>query len=467
MRTNYTAIINILPNEILLDIFDHIRLSRTDLESMLKPVWKWHVLVHVCRRWRQIVFASPLRLNLELLCTNGTPVRDYLDYWPAFPIVIDYTSFRGLTPCDEDNIIVALEHRTRIHQIHLPVSMSLWSKMATVMQEPFPALTSLSVSTRNVPCLLPVGFLGGSAPRLREIRFQGFPSPTFLNLFPHTSDLVKLDLADCDGHLTGGVSLAESMTMLHKLKSLSIRLDKTLTSRTQVFQPRTTWAVLPSLTSFSFDGGSAYLEDFVARIDAPELNSVKIQFWDPNGYQIPQLSGFLNRTALKESRLEEAKLYFDRTDNGSIKLNRGPGRPPFSINVAICEGINYQLHCVAQVLCKTSAMYANVVRLEIEADDRVEGDEDHYEDLDLDLDNVYWPELLGSFIAVETLHVKADSDFAESIVHALEDTRVLPALNLLYFKGVGVGAGATAGPFVLPGRDCTVHYEELDSGGSD
>jgi hypothetical protein len=49
---------------------------------------EWHTLVHVCRRWRDLVFASPRRLNLRLLCRKDTPVREMLDIWPALPIVI-------------------------------------------------------------------------------------------------------------------------------------------------------------------------------------------------------------------------------------------------------------------------------------------------------------------------------------------------------------------------------------------
>jgi hypothetical protein len=70
------------------------------ITATLRPVWKWHTLVHVCQRWRQIVFASPRRLNLQILCTHGTPVRKNLGIWPAFPIAIDYYSIEksGLTP---------------------------------------------------------------------------------------------------------------------------------------------------------------------------------------------------------------------------------------------------------------------------------------------------------------------------------------------------------------------------------
>ncbi|KAN0131025.1 hypothetical protein V8E53_011158 [Lactarius tabidus] len=195
-RKNYATMVDMLPDELLLHILDQIRLSEKFRHI---PVWKWHVLVHVCRRWRRIVFASPLRLDLQLLCTYGTPVRKYLACWPALPIVVDYnTIFGQVTPDDEENIITALEHCTRIRQINIKVSSSLWSKMATVMQHPFPALTSLWISAlnENVPLLLPIGFLGGSAPGLREIWFQ--PTPTLPTVLSYTSDLVKLYLMDSD-----------------------------------------------------------------------------------------------------------------------------------------------------------------------------------------------------------------------------------------------------------------------------
>jgi hypothetical protein len=47
------------------------------------------------------------------------------------------------------------------------------------MQEPFPLLTYLDISTKddNIPVLL-AEFLGGSAPRLQEITLYGIPYPT-------------------------------------------------------------------------------------------------------------------------------------------------------------------------------------------------------------------------------------------------------------------------------------------------
>ncbi|KAH8980986.1 hypothetical protein EDB86DRAFT_2977911 [Lactarius hatsudake] len=64
--------IDTLTDNVLLAIFDLIRISRTSFELHCYPVWNWHTLVHVCHRWRQIIFASPLRLDLQLLHERNT-----------------------------------------------------------------------------------------------------------------------------------------------------------------------------------------------------------------------------------------------------------------------------------------------------------------------------------------------------------------------------------------------------------
>ncbi|KAH9056310.1 hypothetical protein EDB87DRAFT_1260555 [Lactarius vividus] len=74
--------ISMLTDNVLVEIFDFCRKDHDQCPS--SPVWKWHILVHVCRRWRQITFASPRRLNLQILCIDGTPVRKNLGIWPDY-----------------------------------------------------------------------------------------------------------------------------------------------------------------------------------------------------------------------------------------------------------------------------------------------------------------------------------------------------------------------------------------------
>ncbi|KAH9055713.1 hypothetical protein EDB87DRAFT_1284298 [Lactarius vividus] len=131
--------INVLSDNVLLDIFDTYRKDHDPSRSHY-PVWRWNELVHVCRRWRQILFGSPRRLDLHILCTNGTRVRESLNIWPPFPIAIQYPSYKTLTPDDKDSLFAALEHPGRIRHIdlgltgpqlretrdHLPFPVDFW-----------------------------------------------------------------------------------------------------------------------------------------------------------------------------------------------------------------------------------------------------------------------------------------------------------------------------------------------------
>src|SRR5713226_2340495 len=107
--------IDVLPDDILLEIFDFY--VKESLQRGTKTeVEKWHSLVHVCRRWRRIVFRSPRRLNLQLVCTPNTPSRDTLDVWPALPLVI----VGNMTlPSSVDDIFVALGHSDRVREVDL------------------------------------------------------------------------------------------------------------------------------------------------------------------------------------------------------------------------------------------------------------------------------------------------------------------------------------------------------------
>jgi hypothetical protein len=143
----------VLPDDVLLKIFD---LSGLDYKYSLQFAWKWYFLVHVCQRWRQIVFASPHRLNLRILCSYRTPVRKNLDIWPAFPIIVDYGDLKSIVPYDEDDLLAALEHPDRVCSVNLRTTPPQLEQMVRIMQEPFPVLTDLKIilyDAENFPAL--------------------------------------------------------------------------------------------------------------------------------------------------------------------------------------------------------------------------------------------------------------------------------------------------------------------------
>ena len=90
-RYGHSVTIDMLPDNVLLEIFGFCLCDPTRFP--LERTKKWQRLVHVCRRWRQIIFSSPRHLDLCLSCSKGLPVRvrDNLKFWPVtMPVAIDY-----------------------------------------------------------------------------------------------------------------------------------------------------------------------------------------------------------------------------------------------------------------------------------------------------------------------------------------------------------------------------------------
>ena len=51
----------------------------------------WRALVHVCQQWRQVVFASPRSLTLQLLLYERNASKEVVGYLAGF-------SYRGVVP---------------------------------------------------------------------------------------------------------------------------------------------------------------------------------------------------------------------------------------------------------------------------------------------------------------------------------------------------------------------------------
>jgi len=92
---------------------------------------EWQRLVHVCQRWRQIIYASPRYLDLFLFCSSFTPVRN-LSCWPTFPIAISY---HFPDDEDEDDVIALLKRPDRVHFVDLFLMASQLGKVVAAMQE--------------------------------------------------------------------------------------------------------------------------------------------------------------------------------------------------------------------------------------------------------------------------------------------------------------------------------------------
>ncbi|KAH9172900.1 WD40-repeat-containing domain protein [Lactarius sanguifluus] len=448
--------IGMLPDNVLLEIFDTYR-SRSYTYS---DIWEWHLLIHVCQRWRQIVFASPHRLNLRILCTSGTPVRTNLGIWPAFPIAIDYRhsySKDGITPNDEDNIVATLnsEHLERVISVRLYAKGSQLGKIAPVMQEPFPALTHLHIDCEdgNAP-VLPAEFLGGSAPRLQEITLSGIPYLALPTLLLSTSDLVKLELRNIPP--TGYIppeAMVVGLAALPRLETFIIGFQSATHRPDRIRPLPETRTVLPALTYFEFQGASEYLEDLLARIDCPQLDRIFVNYLNQLAdFQIAQLSKFIDRSVGPVFRRAQVTFFSDWV---SFDMYRDEIYPTSDARPArtdiSCQGIDWQVSHMAEVLSQFSTTLSNVVHLRIGGfPGQAEG-----------MGDVEWLHLLHQFSTAQTLHVS--SGLAGHVALALEDitagmvTAVLPSLDSIYLSGQ---PASSVGKFVavrrLSGRPVTV-----------
>ena len=442
--------IDVLPDDILLQIFDFCRLGHIPLRSPFHPVLEWHRLIHVCRRWRQIIFSSPRRLDLYLLCTYGTHVRKNLGRWPAFPIIVDYAKYpdgnsKSFSSNDEDNLIAALEHPHRVRCLKLAVTSLLLGKVATVAQEPFPALTQLWLTSGDGSVsVLPSAFLGGSTPRLQGIHLEGISFPTLPAFLSSATDLVVLYLHRIPhtGYFPPEAMVA-TLAALTRLDVLYIGFQSHTSRPNQGASRRratpATRAFLPAVTFFAFRGASEYLEDLVAQIDAPQLGSIWITYFNQLVFQVPQLFRFIGRTQiLEQTRTMDAEVHFHRSlvyINLYYEQMESRRRIPFDLQIS-CEGLDWQVSQLAEVLSQTSTVLSNVDHLSIDAFDLKPSWRD-------DTDHIEWLRLFCQFTAVETLWVSAL--LAGHVADALKDVTVemapeiLPALCLLCLEEEPVG----------------------------
>jgi len=421
------ATIDVLLDDLLLQIFDLYR-EETTRGYPVKAAWEWTTLAHVCRRWRAIIFASPRRLHLRVTCGPRTPVKTSLDIWPPFPIAITCFPFHTVDEEGEDNLVAALEHRDRISDIHIvdPDGSSL-ERLVVAMQEPLPALTNLYLgSFFGGPLVLPDAFLGGYAQRLRSFSLHhvAFPAfPSFVLCATHIVTLCLFEIPPSEFTTISPEVMATCLAALPHLGSLSIVFQYAPASPLQMTPPPLTRTVLPSLTDFRFMGVTEYLEDFIARIDAPLLHELRIAFFMDLNFHTPQLHQFIGRTESLRS-LNHARV---KLCNYRIKIALGsPTR--FELEIP-CGMLELQLSSVTQICSVQFPFLSQVDQFNI-----CEASGLELEGMG-EVDPSQWLELFRPFSGVRSLYV---SETLEPLVVAalgeLTGERimeVLPALEHL------------------------------------
>ena len=275
-----------VPNEVLLNTFRYfLDVSPRD----------WPRLVHICRKWRYIAFASQRVLRLRLFCTYGTPVQKSVDCWPALPIVVQYGGLPALcppTPEDEGNIMVALKQFNRVISISLTITPSLLEKLSTI-ERAFPELQDLVLLSRDGELLtMPSAFRWGQ--RLRRLHSMGVAFPVHLQSLYLGSSTNLIDLLLHDAFLPWNLSLVILKNLLSemtRLRSLSLHFRCTNNYHFPL-PPNGERVVLPFLSRLDYRGSMAYLEGIFTILDAPSLEDIEITFDKP--FPAPKFKRFID-----------------------------------------------------------------------------------------------------------------------------------------------------------------------------
>jgi hypothetical protein len=421
--------IDVLPDEVLLAIFDFCVDEHPFANDEKKEIEAWQSLVHVCQRWRSVVFGSPHRLNLRLVCTSGTPARDTLDVWPALPLLILASVFETSSV---DNIIAVLEHSDRVCGIYLVViPSSQLEKVSTAMRGPFPMLTNLRLHSDEETPVLPDSFLGGSAPGLQQLWLERISFPGLPKLLLSATHLYDLSLYDIPH--SGYFSPDAMVTALSTLTCLEYFLLQFQSPRSSPYRegrrpPPLTRTVLPVLTDLKFKGVSEYLDDLVARIDSPRLKDLDITFFNQIVFNTPQLVQFIGRTQINTP--ERASVTCS-VDAARVRLSPRTSSTT-SLNVEIpCIELDWQVSSLEQVFTSCLPPLSTLEDLYID---------DQKPDWQDNIENALWLELLRPFTTVENLYLS--KEFARRIVPALQElvggrtTEVFPALQNIFLEGL-------------------------------
>jgi len=420
--------IDVIPDDVLLKIFDYYRSGEFP--------WKWHTLVHVCQRWRCLVFSSLNRLHVRLFCTDGTPVKEFLGIWPALPIVIRYGGPSKLTSLeDEENLVIALRQPDRIHEIGLTTTVSLGRRVVAEMRKTMPLLKSLVLAARNddgeIPVHLPVDFLGGSAPVLSRLFLDGVAFRALPKFLLSTTNLASLELMHF--HRSGYFSpeaIVEALSAMTQLKTLKMHLDFHVFHFDASTLP-TERTVLPALVNFDYHGYIEYFENFMARIDTPLIEIIELNFYNWDVIEFPQFCHFIRRTrqlgSPTRAEIQSAHsagfiLFYQPATTGTTA---SPGKLCLKLIMACTESERH-LSLISQLSLQLWPFFSDVRQLNVLMLDRPQKGDDNL---------VRMAEVLRRFSRIEILCVMFDevSAIAQVLRQAASETDpgFLPALHEL------------------------------------
>jgi hypothetical protein len=331
----------------------------------------WPRLVHICRKWRNIVIASCQSLRLRLFFTPGTPVLNSLRCWPALPIVIQYggspVSYPP-APEDEDNIVAALDQFDRVRSISLTITKPLLAKLSAI-QRRFSKLENLVLLCSDDVLLTPSSDFRWESreSRLRTLHLTRIAIPSLSQLLVLSTGLVDLRLHEISnlGYISPE-TFADAMSRMSHLRTLSLHfLSSTSCPNYTGLPPNPSdRVILPALTDLEYRGSSKYLDSLAAKIDAPLLGNINLTFFSqpphlPSLMEPSQLRQFIERIAMQKSHRRADILFSENAI--SISLTQ-PGSPTCLELQVSCN--SYSLRLLEDMTRICNGLYSFLFRIE-------------------------------------------------------------------------------------------------------
>ena len=366
-------------------------------------------------------------------------MRKSLDYWPSLPIIIrsnlTSTMFTLRDRENLENIVAALEQRDRVCKVELKnLTSYLLNNFTQAMQDPFPALTGIFLSSHiDAEPVLPDNFLGRYAPNLQYFDLDGISFSCLPKLLSSATHLNRLQLRKIP-YTTyfSPEAIATCLSTLSNLETLVLEFHSPRSRPTRECRPPSplTRAALPALTAFDFQGVSEYLEDLVTHFDAPLLNRVTFRLFNQLTFDNPQLSQFIDRTEiLKSLNLGTIEFLSDVVKTTFTSL---VGRGKLELGI-MCSRPDWQVSSMAQLCAQLPALTSRVEQLDVRKGciSRTRWPED--------MEPAQWLELFDPFIAVARLSILKLGQlvipaFGELTGEKASD--VLPAMRTLLFRGL-------------------------------
>ena len=268
-----------LPNELLIEIFDFYLLYWQNIDHLWERDYQleWFNLLHVCRKWRTILFASSSRLGLSLVITpRGGNMKTIMSrHFPPLPIAINYNRlYNPIMARDMGRLLWALRRPDRVRGVDLYAKTYELDKFFKATKCPFPALESLALHDEGGLLEIPITFLKGTNLhlRLRSLKLNPIYITSISRLLSSATALTDLSLAIRINQPPDMLLLLAQLQGLPYLRRLDL---KTLYSTEKPTEPKEGFP-LWNLTSFHYRGCSAVLNILTMGFVAPSLQDVDI-----------------------------------------------------------------------------------------------------------------------------------------------------------------------------------------------